>query len=145
MGLFITPDGRLLIKSVPGSMRPGHKYVSRKPKAGGGYEYIYREPVSSKDIKVEEDKKGDETKTIKNVLQRRGIQATVTETKIKGEGTRLHIFVPSSYGNRKKEIYKIVKEATTRRSDLITLHFVDTKKRVKRPLEAKERERPFFG
>ena len=43
-------DIDLLIKGVWGQERPGHKYVRRVPKAGGRYDYVYKEPVGGKPV-----------------------------------------------------------------------------------------------
>lgn len=40
------------VKSLAGSERPGHKYVRRAPKAGGGHTYVYREPVPKSSTSV---------------------------------------------------------------------------------------------
>jgi hypothetical protein len=41
-----------ITKSV-GAERPGHKYLTRSPLAGGGYSYVYREPVNEAPVHVE--------------------------------------------------------------------------------------------
>jgi len=44
MQFYIEPEK--LNKAIYGQERPGHKYTSRRPKAGGGYEYEYADVAS---------------------------------------------------------------------------------------------------
>jgi len=48
MPLFLTPQGRLILKAARGSVKPGHKYY-RRIETPEGYRYIYRErPTKNK-------------------------------------------------------------------------------------------------
>lgn len=42
----------LFIKSMKGEERPGHKYIKRTPRAGGGYDYVYADEHTKDQLKA---------------------------------------------------------------------------------------------
>jgi hypothetical protein len=52
-----------LQKSVTGAERPGHKYISRKPQAGGGFTYQYTPPAVPRTVSTREVEIGEGTWT----------------------------------------------------------------------------------